>query len=191
MKIIIPINWGWYIAVIIIFGPIFLIWIVEPDWVARMVGMGLFFFIPPLICFWYAFGSKENLSSLRNGKNIWPDYIIKSFGGKVIGFVTRALIFVAGFAMCFFFTLPFTKDILLAISHKAPIERTAYVANTRSLSGNLSEEVTLNTYPQAVKEDIFTAWYFTPRHIVTGRAYKFLYIPNSHIILEAVEVSKN
>jgi hypothetical protein len=181
-------HWGLYVALLILLGPIVLIWTIEPDWVARVVEMGIFVTVLPLICLWYAIGPKKNLLDVGRRTNLWPNYVISRLGKNGVDNMTRILIFLVGLMFALILTIPFAKDVLLISKHKAPIERTAYVANTRSLLANISEEVILNTYPKAREEDHLTASYFTPHHIMTGNTYTFFILPHSHIILEAIPV---
>lgn len=181
-------HWGLYVALLVLFGPILLIWVIEPDWGARVVGMSLFVSIPPLICLCYALGPNQNLLDIGKRESIWPSYIIRRIGERGVDVVTKTLIFGAGLVLTALLTLPFFRDLLLIISHKAPIERTAYVVHTRSLSANISEEVVLDTYPELSDQDDLTAWYFAPRHIMKGNTYTFLILPHSRIIIEAIPV---
>jgi hypothetical protein len=189
MKIYIPVNWGWYVAVAVIFGPMVLIWTMEQNWMARLVSL-LFFWgiIPIVILLWYSLGPSKNLVDIGKRRNIWPAYIIKIFGENGVDYLTRTLIFVAGLTYFMLAIFPLMKDMAFLLGNSVPIERTAYVAHTRSLSGNISEEVILETYPNTVDENDLTAWYFTPRHIMTGNTYTFLILPHSRIILEAIPV---
>lgn len=177
----IPTSWGWYVAVIVIFGPVVLIWAMEPDWVARVVGESPYVFVLTFIALY--------VSIMRNKDYFGTDSpIYKRFRKAYVDNGARILLFAFGIFSSYVSVIPFTQDLLLIYRGQAPIERIAYVANTRSLLANLSEEVILDTYPQISLDDHFTASYFAPRHIMKGNTYTFLILPNSRLIVEAEPV---
>jgi hypothetical protein len=192
MKNYIPTNWGWYVATLVIFGPMLLIWGMDTDWVARLIGLVILWGMIPIgICLWYALGPRKNLTSIGDPVSVWPTYIIKVIGaeGAVLG--TRGLILLAGLAFSFSLTIPLLRDLVVLTNNNFnPLEVTSLVLDTRSLSGNISEEVVLEEYTIGTETSSFTAWYFSPHHIMKGNTYKFLYLPNSQIILEATPVTK-
>jgi hypothetical protein len=174
-------HWGLYVALLILFGPIVLIWAIEPDWVARVIGTSPYYMLLILIPLHVSITRKRNYFG-----NDSPIY--KWFNRLYVDIVVRALLFLFGVMFIYGNAIPFVQDLFLIINQEAPLRRTAYVAHTRSLSGNISEEVILDTYPNTSDEDDLTAWYFTPRHIMKGNTYTFLILPHSRIIVEAIPV---
>jgi hypothetical protein len=174
-------NIGVYIALLVLFGPILIIWAIEPDWVARVIGLSAYTFIIPFVPLYVSLTRRGDYFGLDS-----PLY--KKFNKRYVDNTARGLLFLFGIVAFNLLVVPFSKDTLLISNLSAPIERTSYVAHTRSLSGNISEEVILDTYPEVSKDDDLTAWYFTPRHIMTGNTYTFLILPNSRLIIEAVPV---
>lgn len=181
MKSYIPTSWGWYVAIVTIFGPMFLLWVMETDWVARIVGVSPFYLLLILIPLYV---------SLTRSKNYFDDGspIYKWFNKFYVDITARLLLFLFSILFVYGNSIPFAQDLILIYRSQAPLERTAYVAHTRSLLANISEEVILDTYPKASDKDSLTASYFSPRHIMTGNTYTFLILPNSRLIVEALPV---
>ncbi len=179
MKIWIPINPLWYIAMVIIFGPFTIINFTEHDWVARLVSISiLYIFSISLALYW---GIDGKVIKFRDDA-----IFIKRFGKDKIIFIFRIILIVFGVIGIYSLLLPLIKDIILIKQEKAPLTRIGFVALTsrRSLTGFMSEQVVLdNKY--ITKENSFTAYYFNPRFIQKGNTYEFLYLPNTHYILEA------
>ncbi len=191
MKTYIPTNWGWYVATFIILGPFLFISFIEPDWLGRLIGLSFFFGIPPIIAFLYAFGPRKNLTDIAHRKNLWPQYIIKRIGERGVDIVTKVLCLIAGMWIVLFMSLPFARDVLFIIDNAGPKEKKMHVVENQgsSVAGFVFREVVVDSYPSGT-ENTFRAWYFSPRYIMQGKTYEFLYLPNTHIILDAKSVSE-
>lgn len=183
MKIYIPKSSGWYMAVLFIFSPVVLLYVISPDWFARVIGVLLQAVFGLLILLWIIFGKKITLI-----KDDSP--LISRFGkNKVVLFIKCIIIIFTLFAFkttC----LPIFKDVLVLVNTKTPIEKTATVTSTQQGLGLIFETVTLDS-SVGTKENMFQAYYFSPRHIMQGNTYKFLYLPNSRFIIEANLVNGN
>lgn len=179
-------DWTWYAAGLAIIGPFILVVLIDPDWLARLIGIVYFTFGIPAILFWYAFGPKRNLGS--EGRTIWPDYILKRFGDKVfVG--TRILLLGLAITSLYLMTIPLAKDIVVVVGSGQPLKQTQLVTQTRcnSMTGWILQHVTLSE--NNVINTEYSAFYFPPRQIMQQNTYQFLYLPNSRIILDAESVS--
>jgi|SRR3989344_5606744 len=179
-------NWTWYYAVLVIFGPFILAAFFEPDWIARLFGLSFFYIGLPVIGFWYAFGPRKNLGA--EGKTIWPTYITMHFGDKAyLG--TRIVILIFVGAMLMLLTIPYVKDSVAVIGTNAPLSgegTVTYIKNTLFISN----QIVFNNQPTTIPENKFYALYFPLRYLIQGNTYEFIYLPNTHIILDAKPLSK-
>lgn len=174
-------DWTWYFAVLVALGPILLTAILEPNWLARFVGLSLFFVGVPIVGLWFAFGPRKNLGS--EGRTIWPEYITKRFGDRVyLG--TRILILGLVITMIFLLSLNYLRDAVLVISGVAPLSRVGEVTYAKN-SLFISEKITLDGHSPYAPGHSFNALYLPLRLIQVGSSYEFLYLPNSEIILDA------
>jgi len=165
-------------------GPYLLVSIIEPDWAGRLAGDALFYFAPPLLAFWYAFGPRKHLKDIGERRSLWPDYITKQIGTQRVDYATKALCFVGGLWWFIYLSLPLAADINLVINNDAPFVTIGQVTYTRGTLF-ISEQVELDSkYPR------FEALYFAPRHIVEGNTYEFLYLPKTQLILDARTIIK-
>jgi len=189
MKIYIPTNWGWYVAIFIIVGPLLLLTLIEPNWVARFLGIGFFYFLPPLIATWYVVSPRKHLRDIDDRKNVWPEYIVKRIGDKGVDVATKILCLVAGAWWIIALCVPLVKDIHLVISREAPITTVGEVTHKKNTLF-ISEQIVFNNEAITKPENTFYAWYFPLRYIMVGNEYEYMYLPNSRLILDAKLISE-
>ncbi len=181
MRIYLPKNPGWYGAATVLFGPFLIISAVEPEWVGRLVGISMWRIAAPLALLWIAF------RFAFTKKIDYPydaSWVYKRYGKEVVDGILR--VGAVALAVVFFIimTPPFLKDVLLVMKDEAPLTRVGFVATTSQGKGLITEYITLDKYA-GTPDNSFSAWYFPPRHIMQGNTYEFLYLPNTHEILEA------
>jgi len=183
MKIYIPINKGWYLAAFCLFSPIIFINIIEPEWQGRFLGI----LIQTIVAQLYLIIVVLNPRS-RFFKENSPLYI--KFAKNKVDLIIRLIILILASLFFVFYTLLVFKDFLLVINKDAPLERTSLVARTGQGKLLIMETLFLDDKIGS-KENTFQAFYFAPRYIMHKNTYKFLYLPNSHFIIDAELVSEN
>lgn len=184
MKRYVPKNLGWYEAVAVLFGPFVVILVFDTEWLGRLVAISLLFIVVPVSFLWVAFTKKKDYL----GRSSW---IYKRYGKEHADQVLRVIVMMLTVVFFITMTPPFLKDIALVVEGEAPLRRTSIVtsADVASLTGLISEELTLDEYT-GTPDNSFSALYFPPRHIMQGNTYEFLYLPNTHEILEARLISE-
>lgn len=172
----------------IIFGPVLSIVLIDPDWLGRILGLSALLCIPTIFTFVYGIGPIEKINKFLDRKHLWPEYIIKRVGLDGVDVLTKILCLILSGVLFYYLTLPFLKDVELIIKKEAPISMTALVSDTRrnSTSAGIFKSVTLEHGFE--KKGNFSTFYFDRQHIIKGKTYEFLYIPNTRIILDAKEV---
>jgi hypothetical protein len=181
MRIYIPTNPGWYGAAAAIFGPFLTILLIEPEWLGRMVGVSILFVIAPLALLWIAFRFAFTKKIDYPYDSSW---IYKRYGKEVVDAILR--VGAVALAVAFFIIMspPFLKDVLFVIMGEVPLKRTGLVIQTNQGKGLITEYLTIDVYV-GTHDNSFSASYFPPRYIMQGNTYEFLYLPNTHEILEA------
>lgn len=111
MKLYIPSNWGWYVATLILFGPLLTTNLINPSWVGRLIGLSFMFLMPSIVCIWTLF-SKENFIIEKGSlvsKKLSPEYS---------NLISRIVIFSATVASIFFGVPSFSERRYLCIGWK-------------------------------------------------------------------------
>ena len=179
MKIYIPTSPGWYVAIGIILGPLLSILLIQPEWLGRLVGISFFFLSAPFLAFWGALSPRVKF--VRD-----DSWLHKRYDRRSVDIVARSCVFLAGVVALLILTVPFTKDLIAIANHQAPLSRVGLVTRTsgNALTGLVNERVALDR-DFVDQDNSFSALFFPPRHIMQGNTYEFLYLLNTHIILEA------
>ncbi|MEK7530667.1 MAG: hypothetical protein AAB573_02270 [Patescibacteria group bacterium] len=181
MKLNLRTNWGWYAAVLAVIGPFILVLLIDPDWLARVVGLSLLFAGLSTIGFWLALGPQKNLGV--DGRVMWPEYIIKVYGDNVyLG--TRLLILVLTVALVYFFTIPIAQDVIVTATRGGPESKVSTVVEIKSTLF-IFQQISINDEPLVSGAETLYAWYFVPRQILANRTYVFQFLPNSRIVVGA------
>lgn len=152
-------DWLWNFTALVFIGPVLLILAVDPDWLARIFGLSIFFLGTPLVGLFYVFGPVKYLGS--EGKTIWPKYIIRLLGDKVyLG--TKVIIFFSVSLVVYFLSAPFFIDVYQVINKGSPLTRTSIVEQTsvNAITGLISKEVELRGSSSNSK-DVFNSLFFS------------------------------
>jgi|GEM_PF-6510106 len=182
-------RWGWYTAVLVIFGPFILASVVTPEWLGRLIGISLVYTGIPILLFSYAFGPQKSLGS--EGKNIWPRYITDKFGERVYT-GTRILIgLLAGVAL-YLLTVPLALDVLKVVQegYLPHMVGTVSSIDGSSVAGYISQTVVFDSNVTSIPENGFYAVYFLLGTIKYGNTYEITYLPSTHIILSVKPTSQ-
>lgn len=177
MKIYVPVNIGWYIATLLLFGPILLIAVVDPSWVGRFISIIMWATVAPAYAL--VVGLNPHSKFLRDNSPLY-----KRFSKSNIDLFNRSAVLVFAVAFLYFFTLPVFKDAVAIAQDKAPLEITSMVPAANQGKFLIGETLELASSPSAESKTYY-AYYFAPRFIMQGQTYEFLYLPNSHMIVDA------
>lgn len=177
MRLYLPTNPWWYIAVIVLFGPFFAVHFGKPEWLIRFISISVLDVTGIVAFLAHGLSKRIQMSEWRMKNPPLQKYISKE---KVL-LSERIFLTTCGVAFIFILLPPLIKDGITLINGEAPIMTEGLVTYTR---GSLQQEVVLNNAP-AGPDTSFSAWYFAPRHIMQGNTYEFLYLPNTRWILEA------
>ena len=180
MKIYIPTNPYWYIAVVVFFGPYFAGYIFSQIWVVKLFAISVFYLGIPLL--FLVYGLTNKLSKTINEEA----YFIKKYGKKHV-VLTGRIIFI--FIGCVFLLLlpSLIKDIIFISNNSFPLTRVAVITRQERWGvpgGLIFTNIEINGMHDT-SEKKFDALYFPLRYFQVGDTYEFLYLPNTHWILEA------
>jgi hypothetical protein len=173
----IPTNWGWYVAVLVIFGPYLLIGTINPDWIARIVGLGFFYLLPIPILLW-TFLQKENLLL---GKGNWFE---ERFSQVKIDLWSKVFLIVVSLIWIVTASIPYIQGVIKVIDNNALDEVTAKVLDVRTGTGALSVKLIIDKKPGNL-----SAGYFPRNSFEEGYTYKLWYLPNTAEVLDAELIS--
>lgn len=165
-----------YILIAIIFGPYIALQIFHPEWLVRFIAIA-------------TWGVYFTFSFLKEGlykKNLMSAWHLKPPTNKTL-LIEQICLSGLGLIIFIFFLPPIIKDAIILISQKenALIITQELVVQDAHI---YIENVRFAKYP-IIGRNEFYAPFFSPRHIMQGKTYEFVYLPNSHLILEAHPVN--
>ena len=177
----IPRNWGWYVAAVALFGPYFLIKIMEDDVLARVIGLG---FLPV--------GAVPALVWASLSKNFDPlqptEWLKNKLKNVNVNNLYKYIKFFLLFILILWFydvTLPYIKDVNLFLKNDIPnIE--IQVKEISASTGGMSLKLYFNTEPKRLD-----AYYFPRNTFEEGYTYKLWYLPNTERVIKAELISTN
>ena len=173
----------WYLILFSLVFTVVTIFLVKPEWSGRIISISFWYVSIPLSILALGFFRSENY--------FWSDSPIYKWSDKrKVDLIARIIVISFAFLFFYLLTFPLIRDIFGVLNGNLPIERTAYVNHTRvnSITGLLLERVVLDEEIEN-RSNSFSAYFFTPRHIMKEKSYKFLILPNSRLIVEASEIS--
>lgn len=182
MKIYVPVNAGWYIATLLLFGPIFLIAVIDPSWVGRFTSIIMWATIAPVYAL--VVGLNPRAKFLRDDSPLY-----KKFSKSNVDLFNRSVVLIFAVAFLCFFTLPVFKDVVAVVQDGAPLEITSMVPVANQGKFLIGETLELASSP-GEESRTYYAYYFAPRFIMQGQTYDFSYLPNSHMIVDAQSVTE-
>jgi hypothetical protein len=169
-----------YILVAIIFGPYIALQMFHPEWLVRFVSIIFWWFLAT--CMFISIGISKKFA--LSGRVQLPSNFGKPTNrGLLISRIFAIFLGIIGL----FFLIPLLKDVVLLLEQK----ENGLVIVQESVAYDSSiyiEWVRLVQYPSDGRNE-FYAPFFSPRHIMQGKTYEFVYLPNSHLILEAHPVN--
>lgn len=179
MKICLPSDKGWYVAVGAIILPIAVMYIIQPIWLARMIGIGMYYIFAPLALLGFVLYRSMDYFAANSSLYV-------RFHKKKVDTVARIVVSIFAIFLLYSMFLPYMLDVIHVVRDGAPLSARSYVERTRvgSLTGLIMEEVVVDS-PVATSENTYTAYFFPPRYIVHKNTYEFYYLPHSRVILDA------
>ncbi len=171
---------GLITVLLLLLGPYILVLFIEPIWLARVLGQGLWsiLIIPIGIILLF---EKVNIFF---GPGNWLE---KSFKKSKLDFWTKVAIFVLTLLGFYGLTVPYIKDVKMLIKNNQPEEIVVTVIDTRTGVGAMSVKLTLEQFPGS----IFSAYYFPRNSFDMGYTYKIWYLPNTKRIVDAELITTN
>lgn len=180
MKLYIPTNPMWYVAVVGLILPLILVNFVSDPWLIRLASYVFIMVILPASIFCLAFTKGLGRNMDENAS------LVKKYGKARMLIFWR--IFLAGGSLLFLLTgLPdLSKDLIGVINGTAPVVESRVVATKRSnaITSLFSQEIVFDE-KYARPENTFTAFEFPVRFFMIGNKYEIRYLPNTHIIVDA------
>lgn len=172
-------HWGLYVIILCLFGADISCYLIEPDWVGRVIGRGFFYILPVPVAVWALFQKKN----LLLGKGNWFE---GSFAKNNVDFWTKVIIFCASIGWFYYMTVPYMKDVQLILENKAPGEIVISIIDVSSGKGALSVHLTADGYPR-----YYRAYNFPRNTFEEGYTYKLWYLPNTQEVVDAELISIN
>ncbi len=176
----IPLNWGWYAAAVLLFGPYVLISLMNDDVQARMIGLG---FIPIGVTFtllWAVLSVDYDWLQPTE----WLENKLKNVSKKTIFIYGK--IFLLGIFLLFLSpTWDYLKDVAVFRQDKVPSIITS-ISDIRTGTGALSVVLTFTNEPKRLD-----AYYFPRNTFEEGYTYKLWYLPNTKRVIKAELISTN
>ena len=182
MKIWMPTNPVWYVAVFVFFGPFIFEAIFGPSWIIKLLSISVLNIGITVLLFFFALTSR--FSSLME-----ETPFVKKWGKERV-LAGMRLFFLAWGLLMSPVALDLTKDIGAVIAGAAPEVRTDMVVQKTSWTGEGGYFVATIRFDSelAKPEGSYYALFFPVRHLQEGGTYEFLVLPNSKLILEAKPV---
>src|SRR5438309_4878868 len=168
------------IAVLTIFGPYVAVRFIGPAWAVKFVLIVLG--TTTLTLGTILFGVNGHLEEK------WPENasLVKKYGKRRVVWVVRVFALSVGLFLFLYGTIPETRDVIAVTQGEAPLMRVGRILEMHytTLGWFISRSVTLDENSDQSGTS-FTTLYFPIRYIEVGNTYEFLYLPNTHYILEA------
>jgi uncharacterized membrane protein YfcA len=172
-------NRIWWIVVLGIMTSFALLKIIDPEWLGRLIGLGVLYILACLLFFWLALN-----------KNIFKRVNEKKFKSKESAEQARKIFNISGriFAGAFlagivvFLILPYIKSVIYIANGNELDSRDVVVTNRSSSVVPFGTYLFQTLHFDNNKSDSFSLSLHSP--LKTGESYEIFYVPTTNLILE-------
>lgn len=118
--------------------------------------------------------------------------LYRRFAKRLVDASARILLILFALIYIYWVALPFYKDVFLVVNGDAPIIKEAYVTSVSlgRRTGSYRKTVFIDS-GISPKNNSLRAVFFDVDHIISGKSYRFTYLPYSRFILEAETIDTN